>query len=361
MMIAVFGRHSSFDYYHIGGVDSFARRLGCELARRGEQVDFVHFDAPEQRQEDTPEGIRLRYCRTLRDGLQALAGRYDHVVTIYVPPRQRLAYARFRYREAKRTRFHLLYAGWPESRVKRELLFLESRLAPYNGYLFCVSPRQQRYVSKWSKRAILLLPPVPEDYFLRPEEKPAHDRLRIVYMGRVDPGKGIATATALFKHLQKSGELEARIYGYPWKHDPESMRLHNQLLAQDDVLYEPTDFTGYSPTLDAKVHEILRETDVLFLPYDKLSSTIDTPLLLLEGMAHLCAVVTRPLGSIPEIYGTTKWMLDDLTDHCRVERLFRELAEGLAEERQRLVKRNQELKFGVRDVVDQFCEALRSV
>lgn len=361
MKIAFFGSAYSFDYHHIGGTDSIARRLGYELVRRGEKVDFVHFDAPWKKEIDTPVGIHLRYCSTFVDGLQALAGRYDHVVTIYVPPRQRLAYASFRHREARRTQFHLLYAGWPESWVKRELLFLESRLAPYNGYLFCVSPRQHRYVSQWSKRALLLLPPVPEEYFLSLQDKPRHDRMNIVYLGRVDSGKGIAMAIALFKYLGRSTEFESRICGYPWKHNPESMRLHNELLAQDDIFYTPTDFTAYSPKVDDKVHEILRETDVLFLPYDKLSSTIDTPLVLLEGIAHLCAVVTRPLGNLPEIYGTKEWMLDEMTDHRRVKRLLRELAEGLAEERHRLIRRNRELKFNLDHVVEQFCEALQNV
>jgi glycosyltransferase involved in cell wall biosynthesis len=360
MKLAIFGLCGSFDYHHIGGMDSIVRRLGRELVRRGEEVDFVHFGAPQENEEDTPEGIRLRYCRTFKDGLRALAGHYDNVLTIYVRPRQRLAFARFRQREAKRIRFHHLYAGWSESQLKRELLFSESRLAPYNGYLFCVSPRQQRYVSKWSNRTMLLLPAVPEGYFLKPEEKSRHEPVRVVYMGRVDPGKGTPAAVALFKHLERGTEFETRIYGYPWKHKPETVQLHEYLLAQDDILYEPTESRGYSPAKGARVHRILRETDVLYLPYDKLSSTIDTPLLLLEGMAHLCAVVTRPLGDMVEIYGTDQWMLDDLRDHRRVERLLRKLGERLTDERERLAERNQELRYSVRDVADQFYAALRA-
>jgi glycosyltransferase involved in cell wall biosynthesis len=359
MKLAFFGLCGSFDYRHIGGMDSIVRRLGCELVKRGIKVDFVHFGAPEEREEDTSEGIHLRYYRSFKESLQALAGRYDHVLTIYVPPKQRPVYARFRHREAQRIRFHLLYAGWPESLLKRELLFMESRLMPYNGYLFCISPRQHRHVSKWSERAVLLLPPVPEGYFLRPDEKPKHDRLYVVYMGRLDPGKGTETVIALFKHLRK--EFETRVYGYSWHYEPRSMQLHQQLLAQDEIFYEPTEFQGYSPEVESRVHEILCETDVLLLPYAKLSSTIDTPLLLLEGMAHLCAVVTRPLGSISEIYGMTKWMLDDLSDHRHVARFLRELGERLDEERQRLALRNQELKFSAREVADQFYEALRCI
>jgi len=359
MSIAFFGLYGSFDFYHIGGTDSITRRLGFELIRRGEDVAFVHFDAPKDRLEVTSEGLSLNYYSTFEDSLRFLAERCDHVVTIYIPRKLRLAYARFRKREAQRARFHFLYFGWPESRLKRELLFLEARRAPYNGNLFCVSPRQFETVSRWSERAQLLLPPVPDEHFLRPEDKPNHERIRVVYMGRIDPGKGAPDAISFFEYLQHYPEFETRIYGFPWMHDPETVQLHQQLLAQDDFFYEPTNFENYSPAVDVNVRCILRETDILFLPYCKLSSTIDTPLLLLEGMAHLCAVVTRPLGNLAEIYGTDQWMSADLTNYEGLLNLFRELGERLPYERERLVKWNRELKYSVQDIADQFYTSIQ--
>ncbi len=361
MKLAFFGLYGSFDHHHIGGMDSIARRLAGELVRRGNKVDFVHFGATRQMEELTAGGICVHYHDKFEDALRTLSEQYDHVLTIYVPPKQRLAFARFRQLQGKRTRFHRLYAAWPESWAKRELMFLESYLIPYNGCLFCLSLRQLRHVSKWSDHAVLLLPPVPESYFLSPEEKPKHGRLRVAYMGRIDVEKGALTALALLRYLSKTTEFETYVYGYPWKHKPETIRLHEQLLGQDDIIYEPTEFDAYSPEVDARVHKILSETDVLLLPYHKLSSTIDTPLLLLEGMAHLCAVITRPLGNLPDICGTDQWMLDDLTNHSAVEGLLRELGARLAEERQRLVHQNSQIKFSTCDVVDQFSKALKAL
>ena len=359
MKFAIWGLYGSFDYHRIGGTDSIVRRLGFELIQRGSQVDFVHFGAPEYRIDTTSEGVRLCYYPTFRAGLDALSGNYEHILTFYVPPKLRLAYAHFRRREARRSHLHLLYTGWPEFWPKRELLFLEARLAPYNGCLFCVSPRQYRYVSRWNPRTRPLLPPVPENYFLNISNKPKHHRLRVAYIGRVDPGKGTPEAIAWFKHLAKTGRFETCIYGYPWRHKPETMQLHKQLLVQDTIRYEPAKFEGYSSAVDKKVRQILRETDVLFLPYAKLSSTIDTPLLLLEGMAHLCAVVTRPLGSLAEVYGTDRWMLNDLTDHRRLTALLLDLGNNLVEERARLAKRNKELEYNASAIADQFCAALQ--
>jgi glycosyltransferase involved in cell wall biosynthesis len=359
MRIAFWGLQGSFDYHHIGGMDSLTRRLGVELAQRGMNVDFVHFGASERRSEEVRDGLRLHYYREFANSLSALR-RYDHVVTIYIPPKERIAYAHFRQREADHTRFHLIYAGWPESWIKRQLLFIEARLRPYNGYLFCISPRQYRCVSKWCGRTHLLMPPVPENYFLNPEERPKRGILHVAYMGRIDPSKGTGTAIALLRHLAKKPKIETGIYGYHWEHKLESVQLHKQLLSQEDIIYEPTKFKGYSTRVDVKVRKILHNADVLLLPYQRLSSTIDMPLLLLEGMASLCAVLTKPLGSIAEIYGTDQWMLDDFANFGQVERLLRRLGRELDQEQSRLKKQDCTLKFSTPEVVDEFREILQN-
>jgi glycosyltransferase involved in cell wall biosynthesis len=359
MQIAFFGAYKSFDYHQIGGMDSLARRLGIELIQRSDEVSFVHFNCPEERSGKTAEGISISYFVRFDDALRFMARRFDHVLTIYVPPKQRLIWMRFRNKESHRTYFHKLYSGWSEYWLKRTMGFAEAMIMPYNGTLFCVSPRLKQQVSKWSKRAALLLPPVPESYFLKPEDKPKNKRLRITYMGRVDPGKGVSVAIGLFRYLaKKAPEIQTRICGYPWKHKPETMKFHEELLTQDEIIYEPTVFEGYSQAVDKNVRRVLRETDILFLPYDKLSSTIDTPLLLLEGMAHLCVVITRPLGGLPEVYGSGEFMLPNISDKERCLELLRQLSGRLNEERIRLAIQNKKLKFQACEVARQFSSLL---
>ena len=236
LRIAFWGTAGSFDYCRVGGTDAIARRLGREMVQRGAEVAFLHFGGRE-RLEQTAGGIVLRHCATFAGGLAALeAGAYDHVVTVYIPPRLRVAYARFRRRHARRMRFHLLQVGWSESRLRRRLALLDAQLAPYNGCTFCLSPRLQRAAARCCRRAALLLPPVPGDYYLSPGEKPGQASLRVAYVGRVDPGKGTGAALALFRRRARAGGYETCIYGYPWRHSPESVRLHEALLAQDMFL-----------------------------------------------------------------------------------------------------------------------------
>ncbi len=354
MRIAFCGAYQSFDYYHVGGMDSFTRRLAVELICKGHNVSFVHFSAPHEKSEITSEGIKIVYFTRFVDALQFISGDFHHILTIYVPPRHWPAWVHFRKKECRHICFHRLYSGWPEGWIKRSMGFSEAVIMPYNGTLFCVSPRLKRYISKWFKHSELLLPPVPENYFVMPREKPTSEQLRITYMGRIDPGKGVSVVIDLFQYIAKEvPEIQTRICGYAWRHKPETMKLHEELLMQDEINYVPAIFDGYTREVDEHVRRVLRETDILFLPYEKLSSTTDTPLLLLEGMASLCVVVTRPLGDMPEIYGTNEFMLNNVSDKESCLKLFRNIEQRLNEERMRLMNQNRILKFSTEDVVSK--------
>jgi len=353
MSIAFFGSNGSFDYHQIGGTDSLARRLAVELIHMGEEVRFIHFNCVNERAESTPEGISLFYFVRLDDALRYMGGRFSHVFSIYVPPKYRPTWLWFRKNESFRTHFHKLYATWSESWLKRTIGFAEAMVIPYNGTLFCVSPRLKRSVSKLSNRSQLLIPPVPDNYFLCPDEKPMSNRLRITYMGRIDLNKGVRVAIDLFRFLaKKAPDIKTRICGFSWKHKMETVKIHHELLRQDVINYEHAEYENYFEAVGDSVRRILKETDILFLPYIKLSSTIDTPLLMLEGMANLCAIVTRPLGSLPEIYGTNEFMLEDISDQESCLRLFRLIWSRINVEHRRLAIRCKELEFSASEVAN---------
>ena len=346
MKITFLGGYKSFDYRQIGGIDSLARRLGGELVRMGHEVSFVHFGGPSEQSEITPEGVRLRYFIGFEEALEYLAENVQHVITIYIPPRNRLAWISFRKSQDDRIKFHMYYSGWPESWIRRNMGYLDARLRLYNGTLFCASPRLENEVSRWADRTALLLPPVSRGYFLDPDSKTENGSLRVTFMGRIDPKKGTDNVIDFFKYLaEKAPDIKTVISGYHWKQDPESVQLHRELLHQGSISYMPVEFDGHSPEVEEAARMLLRETDILFLPYARLSSTVDTPLLLLEGMAHLCVVVTRPLGSMPDVYGTSEYMLDNLTDYELSLRLFKHIERRLPSERVRLASRCQKRDF----------------
>ena len=99
----------------------------------------------------------------------------------------------------------------------------------------------------------------------------------------------------------------------------------------------------------------LRKTDILVLPYKGgLQSTIDMPMLLLEGMASLCAVITRPYGDIPSIYGESDFLLTGNGNLAEVADLFNGISLKLDKERRRLFEQNRRLNFEATNTAQRF-------
>lgn len=360
MKIAFFGLVNSFDFDHIGGLDSLTRLLAQQLVKFGDEVHFVHYGAQQRAHHSLDDRLHLQYFLSIGEAFEYLDGHnFEHVVSIYVLPSDRLQFAGFRKAKGASIQFHHIYSIWAESRIKRELLFVEARLFPYNGYLFCLSPRFFRYVSQWSRRAAMLWPPVAEAYFCAPDEKENHGTLRIAYAGRVDPGKGTGQAIEVFRRLANYPDIEMRLSGYAWSHMPETVRLHESLIKDPRITYEPVEFEKWSPDVDARLMSFLRKTDILLLPYRNLSSTIDTPLLLLEGMANLCAIITPPFGDLHDTYGQSIFNLTGGWETEAVVGLVEKAHDHLRDERVRLYRQNANLRFDVPSVTEGFRKSLR--
>jgi glycosyltransferase involved in cell wall biosynthesis len=358
MKIAFFGVYGSFDYFKIGGAESFSRRLATGLIRAGHRADFVVYGAPAVEHQVVGAGIGLYYFREFKAALEFLTPAYGQIITLYLPPRDRLPYLSFRRLHQSRLTFHQVYFSWPDSLMKRKAAFWEARVCPFNGQLFCVSPRQYRYVSRWSDRGVLLLPPVWETYFLDPEAKPRHDKLHVTYIGRTEPGKGIEAVIYLYNRLKDQPRIEIAIHGFHHQHTPAGVKFHQWLSRQDDLRYFYTAFEGYAPETEDNLRQILQATDILLLPYRKLSSTMDTPVLLLEGMAALCAIMTKPLGDIPDLYGPSPFILKGPEEMANMAKTVADAPGVLETERRRIFQRNAELDFASAGVTARLLRAL---
>lgn len=362
MKIAFFGLKQAFNYYQIGGTESFVRRLAIKMVQQQScRVDYILYGTNETKEIEIFPNLRLRYFERFEDAISAISGNYDHIMTTYLLPKHRFKYASSRGKNKKSSLFHLVYFGWPDSLVKRKLYFGEARLCPYNGKLFCISQRQYEYVKGWAENVVYILPPVPEDYFLRPEDKPKNDKIKLTFLGRIDLGKGIEEVIHLFKALRGNSRFECAIHGIHLPEDKRSLEIHNRLKQQTNIKYIDVDRQNYSPGGEEMVKNVLKETDIFIQPYQRLSSTIDTPVLLLEAMASLCAVITKPFGNIPDIYGKSNFLIPEKNSFIHTLNLLRNLSvDMLSKERERIYEQNLKLNFRSENIANIFLESLKA-
>jgi len=360
MKIAFLGLKESFHYFNIGGAESYVRRIAKFLVEKGMKVDYIMYNSRENKIEVINDKFKLKYFKHFKESLRSIRNeRYDHIIKLYIYPVDRIKFAHFRKKMGNLTKFHLIHFSWPDSPIKRNLMFAESRLFPYNGNIFCISKRQYEYVKPWANNAIHLLPPVPDKYFLTPEKKPKNKNIKIIFLGRIDPGKGINEVINVFNTLNGNNKFECYIYGIHKPEDKQSLEIYNWLKRQKVIKYVEVNRQNYTEETEKMVKAVLRKTDIFLQPYKKLSSTIDTPLLLLEAMASLCAVITKQFGNIPDIYGKSKFLIPKKESFEYILNLLKNITyEDIIYERERIYKRNKFLKFRTENIANSFIDSI---
>ena len=361
MKIAFVSHYCAFHYRGIGGTESFARRLAHGLAQNDDQVSFLVYgwmgSPPPQ---PSLPGIRLYYFDKfveLLDFIQTMD--FDHIITVYIRRKDRLRYALFRHAFRKKTKFHIVHLGWHPKGWGRILRLFELRLAPYNGFIFTVSPRLYREALRCTNRVVHLWPPVPDHYFVSPEAKAPNTTLNVSFIGRLDSGKGIYEALDIFAFFRERFGATCHVYGLYSEGLPESRILHQRLQTMPEVIYIPVEREAYSENVEERIRQRLLQTDLLVLPYRVLHSSIDTPLLILEGMASLCAIVTPAHNHIRELYGNSPFLVDQNLNDWKQGFQDQNIEKILQMERQRLWFRNQQLDFHSSSIVRLFRQVLK--
>jgi len=354
LKIAFLGLRSAFDYHQIGGTESIIRRIAGGLITKGDRVDYLLLSPGESRFEIPYHGLRLQYFTKL-SGLFNLLPEYDHVVCLYLPIWERLQILAFRLRTRDRLSFHAIHFSMSRSFWKRSLRWLDSRVAYKN--VFVISQRLLSAAKRWGVPAKLLTPPVPLDYYVSAENKNEDIKLRVAYIGRTEKGKGFELILEIFSLLKGKHELELDIFGYHWPHDEYAIAVHDELLQQSEIKYHYSSYSSYTTELEDQLRRALRKTDVLFLPYKDSQSTIDLPLLLLEGLAASCAIITAPVRDIPQIYGNSPFFLSGQAGTSEIAALLDDFA-CVRREQARISDRPIRIQSELPRVVNLFRESV---
>ncbi len=356
--IAFVGAAGSGEFRGAGGTNSYLRRIALELAALGESVDFLLFGRTSGEWLSEAAGIRSRSFRSVLELVAWLRNqRYRHLIQIYARPAARLTLG-FHGRMNPGTAFHSFAWSWQENWARRQAQTLDRLLIPNDGALFAVSHRLWRSLARLHRRAVCLLPPVPRAFYVPAERPKAGNKMTVSYLGRLDPAKGAVDAIGLLRRLARSGAVRAVVHGIYVSGDASSTAVHEELLRQSEIEYSGTAGAEQGGANDVGVAAALAKTDVLLLPFRRLSSTIDTPALLLEGMAASCAIVAPRVGDIPDLYGESPFLYDRF-DEDGITRLLLERSSVLQNERRRIQARVAELAFWSDLAAQRFRDALR--
>ena len=91
------------------------------------------------------------------------------------------------------------------------------------------------------------------------------------------------------------------MYTYPWENDSFSMRLHNKLSNQNEINYVQSKLYDDPKRVTSFLKKIIDDTDIFYLPYRYMYSTIDTPLVPLEILARNKKYITTNINGISHL------------------------------------------------------------
>ncbi|MFC1850238.1 glycosyltransferase [candidate division CSSED10-310 bacterium] len=360
MRIAFFGLREFSDYHHISGFQSFLRRIANELIKKGIQVDYILYNSGLIRQEEPETNLKIKYYNSFQDAFKSLScSSYDHIINIRLSRFDRVRLPLYKRLFLPDSHYHYLAFVWPDSSFKRHIVFGESLVLSRKGKIVTVSPRLFRALRQLSNNVYYLLPPVPRDYFLEPDEKPNNEKIKILYLGVLYPDKGIEDVLEVFKYFSSDPKFELLICAIYEPRNKKSVEMRHWLKNQTTLKYIEVDRYNYSPETENMAGRLLKEADIMIQPYRNISATVDTPILLLEAMASLCAVITTPIGSIPEIYGSSDFLIDTRDGIASIISFLKKVSYvDILEERQRIFNINRQLEYESGKVAENFIKII---
>jgi len=195
----------------------------------------------------------------------------------------------------------IFFHGWDnkfEEKLKSQLILKKLFVMTYDmadgycllGNIFC-----EKLLSLGvSIRKTFFLPTVADDFFYKmfpPIERSytSGDKRTILFLSRFDKNKGAGIVIKTFQHLQTLGLNHFRLLMVG---DGPLLADCKRIIDRDkttDIFFE-----GFVE--GRRKHELLSEADILFLP----SLSEGLPCVIMEGMLYGLAIVTRPIGAIPD-------------------------------------------------------------
>jgi glycosyltransferase involved in cell wall biosynthesis len=286
------GRLIFFNYldtitpHRVGGLDTTARAFADVARAAGFEVVYVSYGWSPEEQTTTDHDVRVG---SFQDALDVLDQLGHVIVSFYIERRNRIQFACFRRRNRKTLRFVFFVSVWNPDRIKR-LLGITELLYPFNGGAYGASERLVNLARRFDRKASLLCPLTRSEAAAGSPPKAPDAPIRLSFAGRFDKRKGLMHAIDVMKATHAQIDCSCEISGYFWPNDPDEAEIRAAFAANPYIDVWETDVNEWSKATEQRLEAQLDAADVMLLPYKKLSSTVDTPLLVLEAMSKRCVV-----------------------------------------------------------------------
>ncbi len=293
------GSEKNLDLDRIGGIESVMRELISFLVRQGNKVEIllINDDKKDKKVFITENGDVPIFIMKKSEARKYILGNFD-VINFLQSPFENPFFALrfFLMKKMKNTLAVKLYFTFPtvnniDIQQKMKLKFLIDKTLVF-------SKRMENKLKKITKDVTFLYPPVSEYYIKNKRNNRKKEKIEILFAGRLSRDKGLEIVIDVFKELPDS-EFSKNIIGYfADKSDEEKYLPRLQNINPDKLEIEE-----HKNENRERAFLPLNQYDILLLPYQELGPTLDTPLLILEGLASGCIIVTSGIEPVSSIEG----------------------------------------------------------
>jgi len=313
MNILFFGSEANLDLYRTGGIESTVRRLIKFLVEYNHKI-FVFVISSEKYKIDVKleQGIITIVYDSVENLTNRLLNEKFHIINFLQTPFKNLFFLLKLL--VKKKRDNILFIKWFFTYPPFKRNFFQQKIKHFlfiDRYIVFSKRLYESLYSLKRENVFLLNPPVPYEYYKHANTRPKNKS--ICFTGRISEDKGIEIVIEVFKKLVHDNNIQLNIIGYysnesdKEKYEP----LLNQL--NIDINIEKVKKTKFTKMMEESILP-LRNFEILFLPYQKLLPTLDTPLLVLEGLAAGCKIITSDIGNLDQ-FQDNLFLVKDYHNH----------------------------------------------
>lgn len=175
---------------------------------------------------------------------------------------------------------------------------------------FAFSRRLKNNISMKNHKAYFLYPPVSNHYSeLNRIKGKKEKKIKILFAGRLSKDKGIEIVLNVFNKLDRR-KYYLGMSGY-FKSKKDSLYYSKFI---EDLKIDYLNIIDYMSKSKKRLYIPLHKFDIILLPYQILSYTVDIPLLVLESLIAGCVVITSNIGDLSLLKGNI-YTINEYSDY----------------------------------------------